>query len=167
MRACSPALHRMAPFQFIVLAAVFAALFSVARPAFASSNDRVSFGQRIVVGENETADDLVCFLCSIDIKGTVDGDVVSFLGGVKSKGPIHGDVVSFLGDVDLADAGSIDGSLVVMGGNLHKGAESRVGSDRVVFPVTIVLLPFLFLAALLWAIVRLFRRRPVYFVPSR
>ncbi len=167
MRACSPALHRMAPFRFIVLTLVFASFLVAAMPAFAGDNDRVSFGQRIVVGENQTADDLVCFLCSIEVKGTVDGDVVSFLGGVKSRGPIRGDVVSLLGDVNLMDNGSIDGDLVVLGGSLHKSAEAHVGSERVVFPVTIVLLPFIFLVAIIWAIARLFRRRPVYFVPSR
>ncbi len=151
-------LIRMAVAGFLILAFALAAT-----PAFAGSNDRVNFAQRIVVDQDETTGDLVCFLCSIENHGTVQGDVVSFLGGVKSDGPIHGDLVSFLGNVSVTGTGSVGGEVVVIGGSLRKGEDARLGQDRVVFPAAIFLIPFIILAAIIWGISRVFRRRPVYF----
>ncbi len=141
-----------------------AAALATATPAFAhDSQDRVSFAQRIVVRPDEKAGDLVCFLCSIENHGNVHGDVVSFLGGVKSEGAIDGDVVSFFGDVNLAGDASVHGNLVILGGNLRKGASVQTGSSQVIFPTAIVLFPFLIVAAILWGVTRVFRRRPMYF----
>jgi hypothetical protein len=147
---------------------LFFTLIVSVRPAFAGDNDRVSFAQRIVVDENETTGDLVCFLCAVEVHGHVEGDVVSFLGGVKNDGVIQGDVVSFLGNLNLSGTGSIGGDVVVMGGNLRKSEDARLGKDRVVFPVAIFLIPFLILGAIVWGISRIFRRPPVYFpTPGR
>ena len=142
-------------------------LASMARPAFAENNDRVSFGQRIVVTDNDTAGDLVCFLCSVEVHGTVEGNVVSFLGGVKSDGKVNGDLVSFLGDVSLSGNSTVDGQVVLMGGALHKGADVRLGENEVVFPPAVFVFPFVLIAAIFWGITRIFRRRPMYYRPLR
>ena len=138
----------------------------LARIAHASDgHDRVSFGQRIVVHQGETAGDVVCFLCSVENHGNIHGDVVSFLGGVKSEGPIRGDVVSFLGDVNLAGEAAITGDLVVFGGNLRKSATVPSSSDQVVFPVTFLLIPVLIFIAIAWGLTRLVRTRS--YLPNR
>jgi hypothetical protein len=142
-------------------------LGSMARPAFAHGNDRVNFAQRIVVDENDSTGDLVCFLCSIEVHGNVQGNVVSFLGGVKGDGAMHGDVVSFLGDVNLSGNSTVDGQVVVLGGDLRRGTDVRMGQDQVVLPGAVFAVPLIFLVAILWGITRLFRRRPVYFRPLR
>jgi hypothetical protein len=151
-------LKRMALAAFVALAFTL-----VAKPAFAGSNDRVSFAQRIVVDQNDTAGDLVCLLCTIEVHGQVDGSVVSILGGVKNDGAVRGDMVSLLGNVNLAGTGSVDGDLVVMGGGLHKSQDARLGQNQVVFPLAVFLIPFAILGAIIWGITRIFRRRPVYF----
>ena len=146
---------------------VFALLGTTAQHALASDNDRVNFGQRIVLDENDTAGDLVCFLCSIEVHGNVQGNVVSFLGGVKADGAMHGDVVSFLGDVNLSGNSTVDGQVVILGGDLRRAADVRLGQDQVVLPGAVFAVPLIFLFAILWGVKRLFRRRPVYFRPLR
>ncbi len=167
MQSCSRALPRVTTGSLTVLIFLAAMLTAGSKPAFAGSNDRVSFAQRIVVHQDESVSDVVCFLCTIENHGTIDGDVVSFLGGVKTEGPVHGDLVSFLGDVSLAGEGSIDGDLVVMGGNLHKSADTRLGASQVIFSPAIFLLPFILLGIVVLGVTRIFRRRPVYFAPLR
>lgn len=131
-----------------------------------NGQDRVSFGSRIVVGEDESVDDVVCFLCSVEIRGKVHGDVVTFLGSVKSSSPIQGDVVSFAGNVVLDEDASVGGDLVIFGGSLRKSADTRIAQDQVIFPAIIFFVPILILAAIIWGIAVLVRRRPpVYYVP--
>lgn len=139
-----------------------------ARPAHASNGqDRVSFGQKIFIAENETVGDVVCFLCSIENHGAIHGDVVSFIGGVKSDGLVHGDMVSFLGDVSVAGEGSVTGDLVIFGGNLRKSGQAQLSSEQVIFPFGFLLLPVVVFVAIVWGLSHAFRRRPTYFVPSR
>ena len=139
---------------------------AAARPAYASDGrDRVSFGQKISVGQDETVGDVVCFLCSIENHGTVHGDVVSFLGGVKGDGSVRGDVVSFLGDVSLSGEASVTGDLVIFGGTLRKSAQAQLSSERVVFPLGFLFLPILIVVAIVWGLSRLFRTRS--YMPSR
>ena len=143
-------------------------LAAYVRPASAATQDRVSFLNKIVVEPGETVHDVVCFLCSVDNRGEINGDVVSFLGGVRSNGPMHKDVVSFLGSVSLGDGATVEGDLVVFGGNLHRTDTALIGKDQVVFPAAIFLVPLLILFAVFWGITRLIRRPrfPVY-MPTR
>ncbi len=137
------------------------------RPALAEDGqDRVSFGSRIVVSEGETVGDVVCFLCSVEAHGKIQGNVVTFLGSVKSSAPIQGDVVSFAGNVVLVEDASISGDLVIFGGDLRKSGTAYAGQDQVIFPVIIFLIPVAIIAAIIWAISRLFRRRtPIFYIP--
>jgi len=129
-------------------------------------NYRVSFGNRIYVGENQTVGDVLCFLCSVEAHGKIKGDIVTFLGGVKATSPISGDVVSFLGDINLTQDARVAGDLVVLGGSVHQGGTSRIGGDRVTLPLAILLIPILLVAAIVYGISGLFRRRvPIYYGP--
>lgn len=131
-----------------------------------NGQDRVSFGSRVVVNEDETVGDVVCFFCSVEVHGKIQGDVVTFLGDVKSTSPIQGDLVSFAGNVALEEDAAVHGDLVIFGGGLHKSAGAYVGQDQVVFPTAIFLAPILVIAGVVWAISALFRRRiPLYYVP--
>jgi len=133
--------------------------------AHAESADRVSFGQRVVVGEQDEAQDIVCFFCSVQNHGRIRGDVVSFFGGVKSDGTISGDVVSFLGDVSLGNESTLNGDVVILGGALHRNGNAQIGKDQVVFPPIIFAIPFIVIGLILWGISSLFRRRtPAYFM---
>lgn len=149
-----------------VLAFFFGALFFGARAAHADDHaDRVHFGHNIVVQNGEEAHDTVCFLCSIEIDGTVHGDAVAFLGRVTVRGHAERDVVSFLGGVDVGEGATIGRDCVVFAGNLHTSGPNSIGRDSVVFPFFIFLIPIGFLIFIIWLVVHLIRRNRVIYPP--
>src|SRR5271155_1030090 len=109
--------------------AIVAALFCLAAPvaALAQSRDLVQFGNDIVVHEGEEAHDAVCFLCSIEVDGTLHGDMVAFLGNIHVRGHAERDAVVFLGDITLGENASIDRDAVVFAGSLHNAPGSSIG----------------------------------------
>jgi len=138
--------------------------------AHAEGRDVVEFGSDIVVHEGEEAHDTVCFLCSIEVDGTVHGDMVAFLGNIHVRGHAERDAVVFLGNITLGENASIDRDVVVFAGSLHNAPGSSIGNDRVVFPVFLFFFPLLILAGIIvlivWAIRALvYRDRPVYPMP--
>ncbi len=140
------------------------------RAAQAQGQDVVQFGNDIVVRQGEDVHDVVCFLCSIQVDGNVDGDMVAFLGNIHLRGHAERDAVVFLGNLTLDENASIGQDAVVFAGSLRTGASSSIGKDRVVFPIFVFILPLLFLAGILaliiWAIRALvYRSRPVYPMP--
>jgi hypothetical protein len=145
-------------FGVALLALSFAIL---ATPAHAAQ-DVVHFGSSIDVGPNEEIHDAVCFFCSVNVQGTVNGDIVSFFGSVRISGHARHDVVDFFGDVKAADDSSIghnlvnffgsvwlgenvsvDRDAVVMFGSMHSAPTATFGGDRVVEPGWIFWGPFL------------------------
>jgi hypothetical protein len=136
----------------VFLAAVFV-------PRAHASTDRVSFMRDIEVNDTEEADDTVCFLCSIRVNGKVNGDAVAFLGSIHVNGEINGSTVSFLGDVAMGDQSRIGGDCVVFGGPLRRNGNATIDGSAVDFPFILVMLPFVFVALLIYGIVSLFRRR--------
>jgi len=160
---CSNALNRLA---------ILAALLCIFVPsaARAQSRDMVQFGNNITVREGEEAHDAVCFLCSIEIDGTLHGDAVAFLGNIRVRGHAEHDAVAFLGNVSVGDDASVERDVVIFAGNLHTGAGSTIGGDRVVFPAILFALPLILIGGILvliiWAIRALaYRSRPVYPMP--
>lgn len=163
------------PFAIVRIAVLRLALLALAclsapLAARAEGRDIVEFGSDIVVHEGEEAHDVVCFLCSIQVDGTVNGDMVAFLGNIHVRGHAERDAVTFLGNISLGDNASIDRDVVVFAGKLRTGAGSSIGNDRVVFPMFLVILPLLFVAGFLWLIIRAiralaYRSRPVYPMP--
>ncbi len=138
--------------------------------AHAEGRDVVEFGNDIVVHEGEETHDTVCFLCSIEVDGTVHGDMVAFLGSIHVRGHAERDAVVFLGNITLADNASIDRDVVVFAGSLRKAPGASIGNDRVVFPAFLLFLPLLVFAGIIflivWAIRALvYRDRPVYPMP--
>lgn len=163
-----------------VLLALLMVGFSV--PAHAS-RDIVQFGSNIVVGPDVNVHDAVCFFCSVDDRGTVDGDIVVFFGNVRIDGHANHDVVNFFGNVTVSDNSSVGKDLVSMFGTVRLGQDASVGKDlvamfggmraadnvtvggdRVVQPGWVFWGPFLIFAVVLILIVREFRshRRRAY-----
>ena len=110
---------------FICLAAAALAL-----PARAQ-NDLVQFGSTIHVAPGESVHDTVCFCCSVDDRGTVQGDIVVFFGNVRLAGEAHHDVVDFFGNVSADDNSSIGEDLVNFFGSIRLGDNVTVGKDMV------------------------------------
>jgi hypothetical protein len=139
--------------MFRRLCALWVLVAACTLPAAASDRrDIVHFGDNILVGQDETAGDLVCFLCSVEAKGNVQGDVVVFLGSVHLDEGSRGDMVVFGGDVWLNGDASIAHDLVVFGGALHPAERQRVGGETVIFPPVIFLPIVLVIAAIFWGI---------------
>lgn len=133
----------------------------MATPARAAE-DIVHFGSSIHVPKGATIQDAVCFFCSVNVQGDVDGDMVVFFGSVNLEGNANHDVVVFFGDVKTANDTRIGDDLVNFFGSVQLGENSTVGQDavvmfgdlrtqsasiggdRVVFPGWIFWVPFLF-----------------------
>jgi hypothetical protein len=157
-----------------IKAPFFALAFSVClfapTVAHAQQRDAVQFANDIAIHEGEEVHDAVCFLCSIEVDGTVHGDLVAFLGNIHVRGHAEHDAVAFLGNITLGENASIDHDAVIFAGSLRKSPGSSIGRDRVVFPLFLFLLPLLFFAGfvalIVWAIRALvYRNRPVYPMP--
>jgi len=152
-----------------------AAFLAAAAPARAN-NDAVHFGDDIYVGPNSTVHDAVCFFCSVNAEGKVEGDVVVFFGSVHVAGSAEHDVVNFFGGVELDDGASIGRDLVsffglvslgehvsvghdmvAMLGSVHMADSAAVGNDRVVTPVWMLNIPLFLIVLLLIVIVREYR----------
>ena len=158
-----------------------------ATPAFAN-RDMVQFGSTIRVAPGETVHDTVCFFCSVDNRGTVEGDIVVFFGNVNIQGQANHDVVNFFGNVDAADNAvishnlvsmfgnirlgdnvSVGQDMVAMFGNVHQTGEVTVHGDRVVQPAVFFWAPLLFLFLIVWFVVhevRAAHRRRMYPPPG-
>ena len=104
---------------------------ALATPARAAQ-DIVEFGSTIDVPQKDTIHDAVCFFCSVNVEGTVNGDIVVFFGNVRIKGQANHDVVNFFGDVTAADDTSIGHNLVNFFGGVRLGQNVTVGQDTVV-----------------------------------
>ena len=91
--------------------------------------DRVSFGQDIVIERDESFGDAVCVGCSIRVEGTVTGDAVAVGGGITVSGRVDGDVVAVGGGIRLT--GAADGDVVAVGGTIELGPGASVSGDAV------------------------------------
>jgi hypothetical protein len=107
-----------------------AAVAAFALPAYAN-NDIVQFGSNIDVAPDATVHDTVCFFCSVNDRGTVNGDIVVFFGSVHIDGHANHDVVNFFGSVTAADNSSVGQDLVSMFGSVRLGENVTVGKDLV------------------------------------
>jgi len=81
-----------------------------------SGDDRVSFGRSIRLEKGESAGEVVCIACSIDVAGTASGNAVAVGGSVHVTGTVDGDAVSVGGSVRVEDGGVVDGDGVAVGG---------------------------------------------------
>jgi carbonic anhydrase/acetyltransferase-like protein (isoleucine patch superfamily) len=108
-----------------------AAMAAAAAPARADS-DAVHFGSDINVPADMTVHDAVCFFCSVNVDGKVNGDVVAFFGHVHITGEAHHDVVNFFGGVTADDGATIGQDLVSFFGGVRLGENTSVGHDMVV-----------------------------------
>lgn len=149
-----------------------AALAIFALPAHASK-DVVQFGSNIEIAPESTVHDTVCFFCSVNDRGSVDGDIVVFFGNVHIEGHANHDVVNFFGNVTAADNAnvgqnlvsffgrvrlgenvSIGKDMVAMFGGVRSASSVTVGGDRVVQPGWIFWGPFLLIGLVVLVVVR-------------
>ncbi|HEY2857801.1 MAG TPA: hypothetical protein VGJ21_05245 [Terracidiphilus sp.] len=116
--------------SLLAITLAVAALGASAIPAHADK-DNVQFGSTIRVSPGETIHDAVCFFCSVDNRGTVNGDIVVFFGDVHIDGKANHDVVNFFGSVRLDDGATVGQDLVKFFGSVRLGNDVNVGKDIV------------------------------------
>jgi hypothetical protein len=119
-------------FKPIFSAALLALTLVVFSTPAHAAQDVVHFGSSIDVGANEDIHDAVCFFCSVNVQGTVNGNIVSFFGTVRIAGHAKHDVVDFFGDVKMAEDSSIGHDLVNFFGSVSLGENATVDRDAVV-----------------------------------
>jgi hypothetical protein len=103
-------------------AAAVVCLTLAAPAATALADERVGFGQTVVVSTNEVVDDVASFGGSVSIDGEVRGDVASF-GGDVVLGPhahVHGDVATMGGSLVRDPASVVEGAVRQAGGGHHQ-----------------------------------------------
>jgi hypothetical protein len=168
--------------RLIQLCLLVAAIGASAAPAFAN-NDVVHFGSTIQVPHDASVHDAVCFLCSVDAEGTIDGDVVVFFGNIHiaqkankdvvnffgnitadSDASVGKDMVSMFGSIRLGENVSVGHDMVAMFGGLHAASSASVGGNRVIFPGWLFWGPLLILGTVIYFVVHEFRayRRRAY-----
>jgi hypothetical protein len=149
---------------------LFFLMILVAVPAMAlrDGEDHVQFGSNVVVHEGETAGDIVCFFCSVDVEGKAS-DVVVFLGNAKINGDT-GDVVVLGGRATLTSNATTQD--VVVGGRVDADPNAVIRGDRTTFTPLFVVLPFIVFAIMVWLFVLLLKaifgrpRQRVIYVPQ-
>ena len=149
-----------------------AAALAAATPARAQ-NDSVQFFNDIHVTPESPLHDAVCFFCSVRVDGKVTGDVAVFFGDVHLAGDAQHDVVNFFGNIIAEDNSSIDEDLLSVFGTVHLGNHVTIGRDmttafgaldlaptvtvggkRVVEPIWIAFVPFVFLVLVIFVVFR-------------
>ena len=116
--------------RLLHLALVGAALAVCTLPAHASK-DVVQFGSNIEIAPEASVHDTVCFFCSVNDRGSVDGDIVVFFGNVHIEGHANHDVVNFFGRVTADDNSTIGKDLVSIFGGVRLGDNVSIGKDMV------------------------------------
>ncbi len=133
----------------------------------ARDGDRVQFGQSIVVEEGESAGDLVCIGCSIQMDGTC-GDVVAIGGSITVNGSVNGDVAAIGGAIHLDENATISGDVATVGGRLLRHPDAVIRGSVSTQSGALVLLALFFLplipvvlvvALIIWLVSRN-RQRP-------
>jgi hypothetical protein len=133
-------LHRVSWLSLSVLAFVVLSTSML----LARDGDRVHVGQSIVVGEGESAGDLVCVGCSIRMDGSC-GDVVAIGGSIMVNGSVNGDVVTIGGSIRLDEDAAISGDVTTIGGKLIRHPDAVIRGNVSSQSGTLVLAALFFL----------------------
>lgn len=112
------------------------ALLLAALPAFAQKDvgDRVRVLRSIVIDAGESAGDVICFGCSVRVRGQVQTDVVSIGGSVEVEGSTESDVVAIGGGIHLGPKAKIGGDAVAVGGYVTQDPGAQVAGETVPIP---------------------------------
>lgn len=95
-----------------------------------SREDRVSVGNSIHIAADESARDVVCVGCSIEIEGVISGEAVAIGGSVRVLGTVARDVVAVGGSVEVEDGGEVGGEATAIGGAVDVAEGGTVLGSR-------------------------------------
>ena len=149
--------------QLVILLVLLAAF--AAPTALASDHpDHVSLFNTINIPEEESAGDIACAFCTVNIHGNVSGDVAALFGtvNVEPSRSIGGDVALLFGTLRLDEDATVHGDLASLFSTVEIADTATVKGSRAIVPrgvaLGILLAPLLILAGVVWLIVYLVRR---------
>ncbi len=96
-----------------------------------SGDERVSIGRSIHLKKGESASNVVCIGCSVQIDGHDSGDAVAIGGTVRVTGTVEGSAVSVGGSVSVEDGGVVEGDGVSVGGGVNTEGSGEVQGETV------------------------------------
>jgi len=83
----------------------------------------------MVVGPQETVEDVVCYMCRVRVEGTVTSDVVSLWGSVEIEGSVASDVVVIGGAARLGPRAIVGTDVVTIGGPVETAPGAQVHGE--------------------------------------
>ena len=91
--------------------------------------ERTQFLRDIRIEAGETATEVICFNCSIFVRGQLDGDAIAIGGDIVVQGTLHGDAVALGGSIRALPNSRADADLVALGGTVRAEPGASVTGD--------------------------------------
>lgn len=162
-------IERVARWRKPMMAGLVFAMLLAPLAAHAQGRDRSSAFHDIVVQQDETVDKIACFMCTVYVHGAVNGKVAVSLGNVVVDGTVRGKVAIFGGDLKVRNGGAVDADVAIAAGKVDtdsggtvSGKVAQVSAAPMIFGIAVAMLvPILFLVAVIWFIVWLVQRSRV------
>ncbi len=129
-----------------------------------SGNDRVAIFSTINIEQDQTAGDVACAFCTVNIQGDVKGDVAVLFGSVSADPDrtISGDVALLFSSLHLGDNDHIGGDLAAALSSTDIPSSASVHGDRAIFSsglgIAVLAGPVLILAGIIGLILFFVRR---------
>ena len=149
--------------RLLLLASLLLALVPSSR-ADSNHRDRASLFSTINISEDETAGDVACAFCTVNIQGDVSGDVAVLFGtvNVQPSRTISGDVALLFGTLRLDEDTTIRGALASLFSTAEIAPTANIRGSHAVVPkglaLGVILAPLLILLGIAWLVVHLVRR---------
>jgi len=128
------------------------------------ANDRVALFSTITVEEGQTAGNIACVFCTVNLHGDVNGDVAVLFGNIAADPDrtISGDVAVLFSSFHLGQNGHVGGDLAALFSSTDISSGATVGGDRAIFSsglgLAVLAGPILILAGIIGCIIFFVRR---------
>ncbi len=155
-----------------LLLAAFIVLALLSKVSHKSGNDRVAIFSTINIEEGQSAGDVACAFCTVNVKGDISGDVAVLFGSVNvdPDRAISGDVAILFSTLHLADNDRIGGDLATALSSTDISSSASVRGDRAILSsglgFAVLAGPILIFAGIIGLIIFLVRRNR-YPYPAR
>lgn len=122
---------------------IFISIFIISGCASVRGEQHLSWKKEIVVGRDETQENIISFGGNCIVEGKVRENVVIFGGTLTLSGEVGDSVVGIGTDISLKETAVVSGDLVSIGGKIHKEPGCLVRGDTVYFEFSEVSAKFL------------------------
>jgi hypothetical protein len=95
------------------------------------SDQRIRYGEDLVIEAHESVGEAVCVGCSIYVHGSVARDAVAVGGDLEINGAVGQDAVAVGGSVRLGGTAAVGQGVVAVAGSVDLGPGAAVGQDVV------------------------------------